>query len=63
MKVFLNGKIRASLGAVVNPGNPTKETVKALRTIKLGHYHQVVTACSTRAGCLLSPKYPIYVIK
>ncbi len=46
-----------------DPGNPTKETISASKTIKLGHYHQTITAkCSLSSGCVFSQKAQIWVI-
>lgn len=45
-----------------NPGNPTKETVTASKTIKVGRYHQTVTAkCSLSAGCVFVEKLKVTV--
>jgi len=47
-----------------NPGNPSTETITASRTIKVGHYHQTITArCTAFKGCIEKGKGLIWVIK
>lgn len=46
-----------------DPGNPTKETISASKTIKLGHYHQIIKAkCSIAPSCVFSQRAQVWVI-
>jgi hypothetical protein len=44
-----------------NPGNPTKETVTASKTIKVGHYSQLLNVKCSNASCPKNQKLPVYV--
>jgi hypothetical protein len=65
-KVHWSTKMSNSLLAGVfkpNPGNPTKETITASKKIKLGHYHQDITArCTAFKPCVTHGKGAIWVI-
>lgn len=46
-----------------NPGNPTTETVRATKTIRVGHYSQTITTkCSNVPNCPKDYLAPIYVL-
>lgn len=46
-----------------NPGNPTKETVTASKSVKKGHYHQIFTAkCTAFPSCVEHGKGAVWVI-
>ncbi len=44
-----------------NPGNPTKETVTASKTIKVGHYSQLLNVKCSNASCPKNQNLPVYV--
>ena len=47
-----------------NPGDPTKETVTAAKSIKLGHYTQEITVtCTGVPSCDYTSKGSIWIIK
>jgi hypothetical protein len=57
-----NGLIKAKFKP--DPGNPTVETIMALKAIKLGHYTQTISiTCTGVPNCSSMSKGQIWVIK